>query len=107
MTLFPQGADWARARDAAGLETNSHEDMHAGELETSILLHVTPSVVQPGNETADHIAGDRTHMLSLGLAKYTSTGVVGRPSLGTADKGARAITNFVDGFASYYGVLTR
>ena len=42
MALFPSGTDWAEARQAARLATTSHEDMHAGELETSILLHAEP-----------------------------------------------------------------
>ncbi|MET8461578.1 creatininase family protein [Micromonospora zamorensis] len=33
MSLYPQGHDWTKARTDAGMETNSHEDMHAGELE--------------------------------------------------------------------------
>src|SRR3712207_3968027 len=33
MALFPTGADWVKARQDAGMDTNQHEDMHAGELE--------------------------------------------------------------------------
>jgi creatinine amidohydrolase len=40
MALFPARDDWHAARHAAGLATDSHSDMHAGELETSILLLV-------------------------------------------------------------------
>ena len=39
MALFPAREDWRKARLDAGLDTGDHEDMHAGELETSILLH--------------------------------------------------------------------
>ena len=42
MTLLPSGADWAQARRFAGLVTSGHEHMHAGEIETSILLHAHP-----------------------------------------------------------------
>src|SRR4051812_46988258 len=63
MALFPQGADWDRARLDAGMVTGGHADMHAGELETSILLHAAPELVQPGNETADSTADDRPHLL--------------------------------------------
>lgn len=107
MALFPQGVDWTRAREAAGMETDSHEDMHAGELETSILLHAHPSVIRAGNETADHVADDRAHMLTLGLAHYTSTGVVGRPSLGTAGKGKKVLASLAESFASYYSLLSQ
>jgi creatinine amidohydrolase len=77
------------------METTSHADMHAGELETSVLLHVAPETIRPGNETADWDAADRPLLLSHGMAAYTKTGVIGRPSLGTAGKGQlllRALT---------------
>lgn len=45
MTLFPTRADWDHARAAAKLTTDAHEDMHAGELEVSILLHVHANAV--------------------------------------------------------------
>ena len=46
MALFPQDAEWQEARSEAGLETSNHDDMHAGEAETSILLHRFPDVVR-------------------------------------------------------------
>ena len=48
MALFPAGPDWNDARSAAGLESTMHEDMHAGEIETSILLHAHPELVKEG-----------------------------------------------------------
>lgn len=36
--LYPSREDWAEARTAAGIHSSNHDDMHAGELETSILL---------------------------------------------------------------------
>lgn len=87
MALFPNGAEWQLARDAADLVTNGHDDMHAGELETSLLLYAMPEVVRPGYESADHDASDRPHLLSQGMRAYTSNGVIGRPSLGTPEKG--------------------
>jgi creatinine amidohydrolase len=83
MGLFPGRADWATARAAAELETTAHDDMHAGELETSILLHAHPDLVRPGWETADETGGPRPHLLIHGLTAYTRTGVIGRPSLAT------------------------
>jgi creatinine amidohydrolase len=71
MALFPENIDWATARAAASMVTSNHEDMHAGELETSILLHVHPEVVQVGYEAADHLANDRTGLLTLGMEHYT------------------------------------
>jgi creatinine amidohydrolase len=60
MALFPSGLDWADARQSAGLTTSNHEDMHAGELETSILLHVNPELVRDGYQAADWTAAS-TH----------------------------------------------
>ncbi len=39
VSLFPLGPDWDRAREYGGLQSDRHADMHAGEIETSILLH--------------------------------------------------------------------
>jgi creatinine amidohydrolase len=46
--LFSSGADWTDARNSARLATSNHEDMHAGELETAILLHAQPELVRDG-----------------------------------------------------------
>jgi creatinine amidohydrolase len=105
MAVFPQWPDWDQAREDAGMETGGREDMHAGELETSILLATCPEVIRPGNETADWTADDRPYLLSLGMAGYTKSGVIGRPSLGTADKGAAALNSLVRSFRPLLEVL--
>jgi len=101
LALFPGRDDWAFAREKAGIETSAYSDMHAGELETSILLHAHPDLLRPGYETADHLAEDRRHMLTLGLAPYTETGVIGRPSLASARKGELLLAGLVDSFRHY------
>jgi creatinine amidohydrolase len=75
MALFPSGEDWAEARESAGLSSSGHEDMHAGEIETSILLHAHPELVRDGYEAADWVANDRRHLLTTGMGEYT----LGRP----------------------------
>lgn len=107
MSLFPQPHDWTKARIDAGMETDSHEDMHAGELETSLLLHVAPQLVRAGHESADWIASDRPHLLTLGMSAYTSSGVIGRPSLGTAEKGKAALGSLAASFADHLSVISR
>ena len=94
MTLFPTSQDWDDARADAGLETTSHEDMHGGEGETSLLLHRFPDVVRAGFEHADHVADDRRHLLTQGISVYTRNGIIGRPSLASAAKGERLLTAF-------------
>ncbi|WP_370132508.1 creatininase family protein [Streptacidiphilus sp. EB103A] len=105
MALFPTRSDWERARGKAGLVSSSHDDMHAGEVETSLLLHVNPDAVKPGFEGADHLA-DRPHLLTLGMDAYTTSGVIGRPSLGTADKGRAVLDSLTSDFAATLALLS-
>lgn len=99
MALFPTGADWRHAREEAGLVTDSHADMHAGELETSILLFAIPGLVGSAYQVADHESGERSHLLSWGMRAYTATGTIGRPSLGSEKKGesiTRSLTRLAE-----------
>ncbi|ONM46810.1 creatinine amidohydrolase [Nocardia donostiensis] len=106
VAIFPGREDWNRARAAAGMETNSHEDMHGGELETSILLHATPDFVRASFRTADHEAADREHLHLLGMAAYTNSGIIGRPSAATAGKGQAALNALTRAFGDYLTLLT-
>ncbi len=101
MTLFPTREDWRDARTRAGMETSDHGDMHGGELETSILLHTFPELVSDAYTDADHIADDRTHLLITGMTGYTTTGIIGRPSLATAHKGRMALDALSESFADH------
>jgi creatinine amidohydrolase len=101
MALFPGEPDWDAARRDAGLTTTGVSDMHAGELETSILLHAHPHLVRPPSVRRDESADERPHLLSRGLAAYTESGVVGRPSLATAQKGQALLASLVRSFEPY------
>ena len=105
MALFPTSQDWKDARSAAQLESSMHEDMHAGEIETSILLHAHPELVKNGYESADSVVDDRRHLLVKGTGAYTNSGVIGRPSLASADKGKAVLDSLVRGFADVLRVL--
>jgi creatinine amidohydrolase len=83
------------------METTSHDDMHAGELETSVLLYLAPDLVGAGNETGDWDAADRPLLLSNGMTAYTKTGVIGRPSLGSASKGQLLMGALVELFREH------
>jgi creatinine amidohydrolase len=85
--LFPDSASWSMARQDAGMATTQHDDMHAGELESSVLLAYAKDTVRDSQHMTDHLAGDRPHLLTTGMAHYSSTGVIGRPSLGDPGKG--------------------
>ncbi len=105
MTLFPGREDVNRARAAAGMTTTAHEDMHAGEWETSILLHARPDLVGDHYANADHTADDRPHLLVHGVAGYTSSGIIGRPSLATSEKGRLALASLAKSFAGHLDAL--
>ena len=107
MALFPTGSDWAKARKSAGVITSNHEDMHADELETSILLYAHPELVRDGYRAADWVADDRRHLLTTGIGEYTQSGVIGRPSLASAEKGKAVLASLVDRFASVLEILQR
>jgi creatinine amidohydrolase len=106
MTLFPSRDDWRKARQDAELETDDHEDMHAGELEVSILQAVAPGALRDGFDSADHQANERPHLLIEGMAAYTSSGVIGRPSAGTAEKGKAILGSLVTSFGEHLRQLT-
>ena len=105
IAVFPQGAEWDQARVDAGMETTGHEDMHAGELETSVLMATFPDLVRPGNETADWTADARPYLLALGMAEYTKSGVIGRPSLGSVEKGTALLNSLTQSFRPLLDVL--
>ncbi|MFF7449021.1 MULTISPECIES: creatininase family protein [unclassified Streptomyces] len=106
MALFPAAEDWETARERAGVTTSLLSDMHAGEIETSILLHTSPEYVRPGYESGDFVADDRRHLLTLGMSAYTDSGVIGRPSLGSAEKGKALLASLADSFGAYFSLLT-
>ncbi|WP_323178499.1 MULTISPECIES: creatininase family protein [unclassified Streptomyces] len=106
MALFPAVEDWEAALQRAGVATSLLTDMHAGEIETSILLHAHPEFLRPGYETSDFVADDRRHLLTLGMSGYTDSGVIGRPSLGSAEKGKELLASLADSFGAYFSLLT-
>jgi creatinine amidohydrolase len=105
IALFPAKDDWKEARRAGHLATTDHEDMHAGELETSILLHSHPELVGASYQSADWISDDRRHLLTAGMQKYAPNGVIGRPSLATAEKGKAVLDSLAESFAEVLQVL--
>lgn len=94
VALFPAHEDRAQARTDAALESSSAEDMHGGEFEVSLLLHGAPHLVREGVEGDDHSAPNRPHLLTVGMAGYTTNGIIGQPSLASATKGKAILDSF-------------
>ncbi|MFF6830331.1 creatininase family protein [Streptomyces sp. NPDC012438] len=105
VSLFPLSTDWDRARDDGGLVSDRHADMHAGEIETSILLHSAPELVGEEYADADHDGGDRPHLLVHGVGPYTRTGVIGFPSHATAGKGKAVLESLRQSFDQHLTAL--
>ena len=87
--------DWNDARDG------SRDDQHlprgyarrrARSLDPSAAF---PDAVRDGWDQDDHTADDRRHLGVLGMSAYTKSGVIGRPSLATPEKGRAALDHLV------------
>lgn len=104
-SLFPLSSDWDRAREDGGLVSDKHGDMHAGEIETSILLHAAPELVREGYADADHDGGARRFLLTRGMPAYTESGVIGYPSYATAAKGKAVLESLRLTFSAHLDVL--
>ncbi len=105
MVLFPVREDWDRARQDAGCAGSTGQDMHAGELEVSLLLHADPQLVDDVRSERDHLAHPRPFLAIAGIGEYTKTGVVGLPSLGTVAKGEAILDSLSSSFAVHHEML--
>ena len=54
---------------------------------------------------ADCTADDRRYLLVEGMTRYTTSGVLGRPSLSSAEKGKAVMASLVQSFADLLHVL--
>lgn len=106
VALFPGRGDFQLARERAGMETTTSEDMHGGEWETSILLHSHPDLVRATYSQNDHDVPRRPHLLITGIRAYAARGIVGRPSVASAAKGRAALDSLTCSFADVLKVLT-
>ena len=47
------------------------------------------------------------HLLATGMSEYTQSGVIGRPSLASAEKGKAVLASLVESFAPVLEILRR
>ncbi|MER0243153.1 creatininase family protein [Streptomyces sp. HSW2009] len=106
VALFPVPEDRDQARSDAGLESSGAEDMHGGEFEVSLLLHGAPNLVHDGIEEDDHSAPNRPFLLTLGMAEYTTNGVIGQPSLATPAKGKALLDSLSQSAGAHLQAIT-
>ncbi len=96
--------------DVSDLLEGDPEREHGGELETSLVMHLAPHLVRPG-EAVDFVPEGRA------LRRYTrrrmptppqeARGLVGRPSLASAEKGRAIFRRWVERLADVLEMPTR
>ena len=105
--MFITAVEWWKIVDPAGYFEKSGD--HAGELETSVMMHVAPELVRPLSEAG---SGAARRPRPLGMregwawsprawTKVTADTGIGDPSRATAEKGARYTTEVVERVASF------
>ncbi len=92
----------AARQDLGRILTAPADDVHAGELTTSLLLHLAPELVQGKGQ--DFVPqAERSFLDYVAFSEVSPSGVWGRPGLATADKGLRAVEAAVWATAAYIG----
>jgi creatinine amidohydrolase len=61
--------------------------------------------VRPSYRDADFTADERRHLLTVGVHAYSTSGVIGRPSLATADKGRLLLESLSAQFKQHLSLL--
>ncbi len=84
--LGPERHIMTQAFARAGIELSVHDDMHAGEYETSVMLAYHGALVRR-DQAVDELVSRRDQLLLKGMAHYTRSGVIGGPSKATKEKG--------------------
>ena len=105
--VFICAVDWWKVVDPAGVFEKSGD--HAGELETSVMMHVAPDLVRPlGEAGAGAAKRPRPRAMREGWAwsprawtRVTADTGIGDPSRASADKGARYIEAVVGRIADF------
>ena len=95
---FPNRRHWEEAYQAAGITETISRDMHAGEGETSLILHLMPKAVKK-DKRSDCDSPDRTFLETVGMKPYTESGTIGFPTRATAEKGRLLLQSLTDQIA--------
>ncbi len=96
--LVPSRHHLDSAFQKANLSSTPSLDMHAGEEETSIIMHLYPEAVRI-DKIVDIDCPHRPLLEVLGMNAYTKTGAIGFPSKATAEKGEKLLSFLTDEIA--------
>lgn len=97
--LVPGRSHWDLAYKDAGLSSTTSQDMHAGEGETSLMMHMLPEYVRR-EYLKDINCPSRSLLETLGMKSYTDTGCIGFPTKASRDKGNALLQALVDRISS-------
>jgi creatinine amidohydrolase len=90
----------AAARALGTVFESGADDVHAGEVETSLMMALAPDAI--GDGAVDHVPSAGRDMIEMVPFKTLApAGVWGRPSLASKDKGEAAVRAGADATASY------
>ncbi|NOR76456.1 MAG: creatininase family protein [Draconibacterium sp.] len=100
--------EWFKVLDLS--EYFEEEGDHAGEMETSVILHYFPELVLPldeagdGNAKRSRLAGlnDKTAWTPRYWTKVTEDTGIGNPKMATAEKGKRYLEDLTTKIADYF-----
>jgi creatinine amidohydrolase len=106
--VFLASLDWWKVLDAS--KYFEREGDHAGELETSVMLHLAPNLVLPldvagpGTERRFRIRGLRERWVwsPRKWTEVTSDTGIGDPRSATAEKGARYVNDLSEKLAEFF-----
>lgn len=87
LLVTPLRQHWENAFKKAGISTTISRDMHAGEAETSILLHLLGEKFIRTDRMMDIDSPQRDLLTAVGMKPYTETGAIGFPTRANAQKG--------------------
>lgn len=91
---------WALMPEIAGRFTHDAADWHANEAETSLMLFLDPAAVAKDRmDNADDPDRTTECVFPHRVAHTSLNGVTGQPSLGTAEQGARLISQMGEALA--------
>ncbi|MBX5467383.1 MAG: creatininase family protein [Firmicutes bacterium] len=97
LVVLPQARHWEAALDRAGVPWKLDRDLHAGAVETALVMALYPELgVVPPDPAQDVDPPAGPWVVAWGLDRYTPNGVLGRPSEATAEAGARIWQALVD-----------
>lgn len=96
--LFPTREARHLAYTEAGLSASPSEDFHAGEYETSLLLHFGLEIPQTGTQDLRPVQPTQLDLITLFGMPETNGGVCGKPQNATREKGEQILRSYQNSY---------